>query len=49
MRSARVPEKLGYARLGVRVPDDGPCAGRPTQEWEVTREHWMTAAAPERP
>lgn len=49
VRSARVPEKLGYAFLGVSVPDDGPCAGRPTQAWEVTRERWMTAAGVERP
>lgn len=41
VRSARVPEKLGYALLGVSLPADGPCAGRPTQVWEVTRQAWM--------
>lgn len=49
VRSARVPEKLGYEPLGVGVPDDGPCAGRPTQAWVVTRTHWMTASASARP
>lgn len=49
VRSARVPEKLGYAFLGVIIPDDGPCADRPTQRWEVTRAAWMAAAVGERP
>lgn len=43
VRSARVPEKLGYTLLGVSVPADGPCAGRPTQGWEVTRTAWMAS------
>jgi RimJ/RimL family protein N-acetyltransferase len=42
VRSARVPEKLGYEQVHVGVPDDGPCAGRPTQVWEVERDAWMT-------
>lgn len=49
VRSARVPEKLGYAFLGVSVPRDGPCAGRPTQGWEVTRSTWMTGGAEQQP
>ncbi|MDP1806394.1 MAG: GNAT family N-acetyltransferase, partial [Acidimicrobiales bacterium] len=48
VRSARVPKKLGYAFLGVGVPDSGPCAGRPTQAWEVDRDAWMAAAAAKR-
>jgi RimJ/RimL family protein N-acetyltransferase len=42
-RSARVPEKLGYAFHGVSVPDDGPCSGRSTQTWLMEREAWMTS------
>jgi RimJ/RimL family protein N-acetyltransferase len=42
-RSARVPEKLGFTFHGVSVPDGGPCAGRPSQEWVVTRQAWMTS------
>ena len=41
VRSARVPEKLGYAFLGVSVPDDGACAGRATQTWVVERDDWI--------
>ena len=41
VRSARVPEKLGYVLRGVEVPDDGPCEGRPTQIWLVERAAWM--------
>jgi len=48
-RSARVPAKLGYAFLGVSVPDDGPCAGRPTQRWEVARPTWMSRADEDQP
>ena len=40
-RSARVPEKLGYAFEGVTVPDDGPCGGRPTQLWLIDRATWI--------
>jgi RimJ/RimL family protein N-acetyltransferase len=40
VRSARVPEKLGYRFLGVQVPDDGPHEGRSTQHWEVERAAW---------
>jgi RimJ/RimL family protein N-acetyltransferase len=43
VRSARVPEKLGYAFQGVSVPDGGPCAGRSTQVWVVERSAWMTS------
>src|SRR3546814_10819142 len=39
-RSARVPEKLGYRFEGTSVPDDGPCAARPTQTWIMERSHW---------
>jgi RimJ/RimL family protein N-acetyltransferase len=49
VRSARVPEKLGYEFLGVSVPDDGPCAGRPTQAWEVTRAGWIAGGAGPQP
>jgi RimJ/RimL family protein N-acetyltransferase len=45
VRSARVPAKLGYELQGVSVPDDGPCAGRPTQVWVVSRAFWMTGGA----
>lgn len=41
VRSARVPGKLGYALLGVEVPEDGVCAGRSTQVWLVERQDWM--------
>jgi RimJ/RimL family protein N-acetyltransferase len=43
VRSARVPEKLGYTFHGVSVPDGGVCAGRSTQTWLVEREAWMTS------
>lgn len=43
-RSARVPEKLGYVFQGIDVPDEGTCAGRPTQEWRMTRARWMSLA-----
>ena len=49
VRSARVPEKLGYAKVHVGVPDDGPCAGRPTQVWEVERADWMAGPDPDQP
>jgi RimJ/RimL family protein N-acetyltransferase len=42
-RSARVPEKLGYTRIDVTVPDDGPCAGRPTQIWIIERADWIAS------
>ena len=41
VRSARVPEKLGYAFLGVSVPEDGLHAGRATQEWVLEKEDWI--------
>jgi RimJ/RimL family protein N-acetyltransferase len=37
VRSARVPEKLGFRCDGVEVPEEGPCAGRPTQVWWLER------------
>jgi RimJ/RimL family protein N-acetyltransferase len=43
VRSARIPERLGYTFHGVSVPDGGVCAGRPTQTWVVEREAWMTS------
>jgi RimJ/RimL family protein N-acetyltransferase len=43
VRSARVPEKLGFTFRGVSVPDDGPCSGRSTQTWLIEREAWMTS------
>lgn len=43
VRSAGVPDKLGYAFEGVKVPDGGPCEGRPTQVWVVRRDDWMTS------
>ena len=41
VRSARVPEKLGYTFLGVTVPDDGVWAGRATQAWVIERDAWI--------
>ena len=41
VRSARVPEKLGYRYHGLSVPDGGPCAGRSTQTWEIQRAEWL--------
>ena len=41
VRSARVPEKLGFTFLGVSVPDEGVCAGRPTRAWVVERDAWI--------
>ena len=41
VRSARVPEKLGYDLQGVEVPDGGPCEGRSTQIWLVHRADWI--------
>jgi RimJ/RimL family protein N-acetyltransferase len=43
VRSARVPEKLGYTFLGLHVPDDGVCAGRSTQAWVVERDDWIAS------
>jgi RimJ/RimL family protein N-acetyltransferase len=43
VRSARVPEKLGYRYLGVSVPEEGVCAGRSTRRWLVAREDWMAS------
>lgn len=45
--SARVPEKLGYEFGGIEVPDDGPCSGRSTQDWQMTRERWMALTSKE--
>lgn len=42
--SARVPEKLGFRFAGVHLPDDGPCAGRPTQAWWLDRADWAARA-----
>jgi len=47
--SARVPEKLGYSLIAVEIPDDGPCASRPTQTWVVERDAWMTRRDQPRP
>ena len=44
VRSARVPEKLGYTFAGVDVPEDGPCSGRPTQVWWMQRSDWEISA-----
>jgi RimJ/RimL family protein N-acetyltransferase len=44
VRSARVPEKLGFRFDGVHRPDDGPCAGRPTQVWMLERADWQGRA-----
>jgi RimJ/RimL family protein N-acetyltransferase len=41
VRSARIPEKLGYRFEGTSVPDGGPCEGRPTQVWLVERATWI--------
>ncbi|MEX2293767.1 MAG: GNAT family protein [Acidimicrobiales bacterium] len=43
-RSARVPEKLGYELQGIDVPEEGACAGRSTQHWQITRDRWMSIA-----
>jgi RimJ/RimL family protein N-acetyltransferase len=45
LRSARVPEKLGYEFQGLSVPDDGPCTGRSTQVWVVQRADWIAGSA----
>jgi RimJ/RimL family protein N-acetyltransferase len=45
VRSARVPEKLGYRFLGTSVPAEGTCAGRPTQQWVVDRSDWIARRA----
>jgi RimJ/RimL family protein N-acetyltransferase len=45
VRSARVPEKLGYRFQGVSVPEGGPCDGRPTQVWLVDRSAWIAGRA----
>jgi RimJ/RimL family protein N-acetyltransferase len=45
VRSARVPEKLGYRYQGTSVPADGPCEGRPTQVWLVERSEWVAGHA----
>jgi RimJ/RimL family protein N-acetyltransferase len=45
VRSARVPEKLGFTFLGVRVPDEGVCAGRPTMAFVVERRAWIARRA----
>jgi RimJ/RimL family protein N-acetyltransferase len=41
VRSARVPEKLGFRFEGVTVPSGGPGAGRPTQVWLLDRPAWI--------
>lgn len=46
VRSARVPEKLGFRFEGVQVPADGPCEGRPSQIWIVDRGAWPAADGP---
>ena len=43
VRSARVPEKLGYTFVGVSVPDHGVCQGRSTQAWVVERDDWISS------
>lgn len=47
--SSRVPARLGFTSHGAGVPDDGPCAGRPTERWTVERAAWMAAGVGERP
>jgi RimJ/RimL family protein N-acetyltransferase len=47
VRSSRVPEKLGYAFLGVSVPDEGVCAGRSTKRWVVERSSWIARRSEE--
>ena len=42
VRSARVPEKLGYRFEGLVVPEEGPTAGRSTQIWSVRRRDWSS-------
>jgi RimJ/RimL family protein N-acetyltransferase len=41
VRSARVPEKLGFTFVGVYVPEAGVCAGRRTQGWSMQRAGWI--------
>jgi RimJ/RimL family protein N-acetyltransferase len=43
VRSARVPEKLGYTFVGISVPDHGVCEGRSTQAWVVERDDWIAS------
>lgn len=47
--SGRVPAKLGYELQGVMLPDEGPCAGRPTQRWTITRRDWLALRRTEAP
>ena len=43
VRSARVPEKLGFQLLGVDIAKDGPCEGRSTMDWVVERAGWIAS------
>jgi RimJ/RimL family protein N-acetyltransferase len=43
VRSARVPQKLGYALVSDGEPGEGPCEGIATQQWIVGRESWTSA------
>ena len=45
VRSARVPEKLGFRFDGV-APGEGPCDGRPTQVWWLDRADWPSSTTP---
>ena len=40
VRSARVPARLGFRLVHADQPGTGPCAGVPTQRWEVERADW---------
>ena len=43
VRSARIPEKLGYALVSDGEPGEGPCEGVATQQWIVERQSWTSA------
>jgi RimJ/RimL family protein N-acetyltransferase len=46
VRSARVPEKLGFRHVLTDRPDDGVCAGQLRQRWEVERDDWEARLEP---
>jgi len=45
VRSARVPERLGFTYEGLVVGEEGALAGRPTQVWVVGRAAWVDSPA----
>ena len=45
VRSALVPERLGFVYEGLVIGEEGALAGRPTQVWVVTRASWVDGPA----